>query len=75
MTESLETQMLHWDFDVECPRCDFPFWVRMSEVVAQTTVMCPCCHCHVRLVDARGSAATAPAVVSGQINSMLSDLS
>ena len=74
MSASIESQVLRMDADVECPQCRYPFWVRMSEVIVQTTVLCPCCHCRVRLVDERGSAATAGSVVASQVESLLSEL-
>lgn len=74
MITSIESQVLRLDADVECPRCRYPFWVRMSEVIVQTTVLCPCCHCRVRLADDRGSVATAGAAIANQIENLLSDL-
>lgn len=74
MSETIESQVLRLDVDVECPRCGYPFWVRMSEVVVQLVVLCPCCHCRVHLVDDRGSAATAGAALACEVDSLLSDL-
>lgn len=56
---SIETQILHADLDLDCPGCGFTVWVRSSEVVAQCTVICPCCRVRVRLVNDRGSVTTA----------------
>lgn len=55
MAESLETQLLHADFEVGCPRCDYPLWVTGAEIIAQAAVTCPCCRVRVRLVDAGGT--------------------
>lgn len=58
---SLSTQLLYADIDVACPACSYVLWVRMSEVLAQVAVICPCCRVQIRLQDDRGSAATAGA--------------
>jgi hypothetical protein len=46
------------DFDVACPECRYPVWIRCSEVAAQVTVLCPYCRVRIRLVNPDGSAAT-----------------
>lgn len=55
----LTTQLLHADAEVDCPRCGFPVWLRLSEVIVQGTVLCRCCRLMIRLVDDRGNVATA----------------
>ena len=55
MTESLDTQLLRADFEVECPGCQYPIWVTGAEIVAQAAVTCPCCRTRFWLVDADGS--------------------
>lgn len=45
-------------FDVDCPECGYPVWIRRSEVAAQVTVLCYCCRVRIRLVNPDGSAAT-----------------
>lgn len=55
MTESFETQLLHADFEVGCPQCEYPLWVTGAEVIAQAAVTCPCCRVRVWLRDAAGS--------------------
>jgi hypothetical protein len=55
VAESLDTQVLRADFEVECPGCEYPLWVTGAEVIAQAAVTCPCCRVRVRLVDAGGT--------------------
>jgi hypothetical protein len=55
VAESFETQLLHADFEVGCPRCEYPLWVTGAEVIAQAAVTCPCCRVRVWLRDAAGS--------------------
>lgn len=43
------------DYDVPCPICGYPIWVRLVEVVAQVAVTCPCCRARVWLTDSGGS--------------------
>jgi hypothetical protein len=61
--EELATQFLRGDLDVDCPTCGYSLWVRWSEVVAQTTVLCPCCRIRIRLLDDRGGMQTAGEVL------------
>lgn len=56
--DGLSTQILRADIDVECPACKFLFWVRMSEIVTQVDVLCPCCRSRIRLIDDGGGAST-----------------
>jgi transposase len=49
-------------------------WVRYLEVVAQTAMICPCCHAHIWLVDEAGSAQNAGDVVQQQIVQALKGL-
>lgn len=71
MGESIGTQILHTDLEVPCPRCEYPVWVRGAEVVAQTTVLCPCCRTRIQLVDDNGSAQNAGDVIERQITETL----
>jgi hypothetical protein len=74
MGESLTTQLLHGDLDVDCPQCEYPVWVQYAEVVAQAAVLCPCCRTRIWLRDAEGSMQNAGDVIEKQINQALKDL-
>jgi hypothetical protein len=74
MGESLATQLLHSDFEVECPECGYPIWVQYAEVGAQAAVLCPCCRTRIWLRDAEGSMQNAGDVIEQQINQALKDL-
>ncbi len=74
MGESLTTQLLHGDLEVDCPRCRYPVWVQYAEVVVQTAVLCPCCRIRIRLHDAQGSVHNAGQVIEQQINQALKGL-
>jgi hypothetical protein len=63
MGEFLATQFLSTDLKTACPSCRYLMWVRYSEVVAQTAVICPCCCTQIWLVDEAGSAQNAGDVV------------
>jgi uncharacterized Zn-finger protein len=71
VAESLETQFLHADREVECPTCEYPSWVIWAEIAAQAIILCPCCRTRVRLVDAEGSAQNAARAVEQQIDQFL----
>jgi hypothetical protein len=58
------------DFDVDCPACGYPVWVRRSELAVQATVLCPCCRCRIRLVNPDGSAQT----IDRQIDRMVENI-
>ncbi|MEU4777483.1 hypothetical protein [Micromonospora sp. NPDC023633] len=51
MSPSLASQILHGDHEIDCPECGYPVWIRLSEVVAQCTVTCPCCRLRLHLLD------------------------
>jgi hypothetical protein len=55
MAEPLSTQLLRADFEVGCPRCEYPLWVTGAEIIAQAAVVCPCCLAEVWLRDSAGS--------------------
>jgi Zn-finger nucleic acid-binding protein len=55
MAESFQSHTLEMDMELPCPRCGYPVWVIMGEIVAQCTVLCPCCRIRIRLQDADGS--------------------
>jgi len=55
VAESFETQFLHADLEVGCPRCEYPLWVTGAEVIAQAAVTCPCCRVRIWLRDSAGS--------------------
>jgi hypothetical protein len=74
MGESLATQLLHGDLEVDCPQWEYPIWVQYAEVVAQAAVLCPCCRTRIWLRDAEGSAQNAGDVIEQQINQTLKDL-
>lgn len=71
VTESLETQFLHADQEVECPACEYPIWVIWAEIVAQAVILCPCCRVQIRLADAEGSVQKAARAVEQQISQFL----
>ena len=71
MAESLETQFLHADREVECPGCKYPIWVIWAEIAAQAIILCPCCRIRIRLVDAEGSVQDAARSVEQQISQFL----
>ncbi len=56
--------------DVPCPRCGYPVWVVLAEVVAGITIICPCCRAGIRLVDETGSVQ----VANAQVREALDDL-
>ncbi|AZM73530.1 hypothetical protein D1J63_36585 [Streptomyces sp. KPB2] len=74
MGESLATQFLSADLETACPSCRYLMWIRYSEVVAQTAVICPCCYAQIWLVDETGSAQNAGDVVQQQISQALKGL-
>lgn len=74
MAESLETQFLHADREVECPVCEYPIWVIWAEIDAQAIILCPCCRTRIRLVDAEGSVQNAARAVEQQISQLLKGL-
>ena len=54
MSQSLSAQFLHSDVNVDCLECEHPIWVQWSEIVAQSTILCPCGRLSIRLVDGEG---------------------
>jgi hypothetical protein len=74
MAESLATQFLHSDLEVECPACQYPIWVPWAEIVVQAAVLCPCCRARTQLSDAEGDMQNAARVVERQINDVLKGL-
>ncbi len=58
------------EFDVPCPGCGYPIWIRLVEVAAQCSVLCPLCRKRVTLVDDRGSVAA----VTREIERAMADL-
>jgi hypothetical protein len=74
VAESLGTQFLRSDIDVDCPECGYPIWVRYAEIVVQTAVRCPCCRIQIWLGDAEGGMQTAGDVVEQQIEQALKGL-
>jgi DNA-directed RNA polymerase subunit RPC12/RpoP len=67
----LSAQILHSDLEIDCPDCGYPIWVLWSEIVAQTTIRCPCCRVRIRLVDRDGDAQNLGANLDRQINDLL----
>lgn len=65
------TQLLHSDVELPCPRCEYPLWLLLVEVVAQTAVICPSCRACVWLRDDAGSVQTAGAQVESMIDEAL----
>lgn len=52
---SVTGNLLVMDRDFPCPRCRYAIWVQYVEIVAQVTVLCPCCRTRVLLRDTTGS--------------------
>jgi ribosomal protein S27E len=67
--------LLHTEREVPCPQCEYPIWVLWSEIVAQTTIRCPCCRRRVRLVDATGSIQNIGADIDAQLRRIFGGLS
>ena len=74
VAESLATQFLLSDLDVECPACQYPIWVTWAEIVVQAVVLCPCCRTRTQFSDAEGSMQNAAHVVEREINQVLKGL-
>lgn len=74
MGESLETQLLHADIEVQCPGCEYLLWVTGAEIVAQTAVTCPCCRARIWLIDADGSFQNAGRGIEQQIEDAIKEL-
>ncbi len=74
MTGSLATQLMHSDFDVPCPACSYPVWIRWSEAVVQTAVLCPCCRIRIWLIDTNGGMQTVGDVIERQFDEALKGL-
>lgn len=72
--ENLSTQWLHSDVDLDCPNCHFTFWVRMSEIIVQTVVLCPCCRIRVHLQDDHGGMSLAGRTIENLIADALKGL-
>lgn len=70
----MESWVLHTDLEVECPRCEYPIWVRGIEIVAQVVVTCPCCRARVRTIDADGSFQNGDRDIERQIEQALEKL-
>jgi hypothetical protein len=56
--------------EVPCPACEYPVWVIWAEIVAGSTVICPCCRVRVRLVDDTGSAQVAAAEIKAAVQAI-----
>ena len=74
MAESLETQILHADFEAGCPRCKYRIWVTGAEIVAQAAVTCPCCRARVWLIDSGGGFQNAGREIGQHIEDALKGL-
>ena len=74
MAESVGTQFLHDDLDVDCPECGYPIWIWYAEIVAQVAVWCPCCRIRIWLRDAEGSVQTIGDSIERQIEQALRNL-
>jgi DNA-directed RNA polymerase subunit RPC12/RpoP len=71
---SFALDLLHSDHEIDCPKCEYPIWVLWSEIVAQTTVRCPCCRLRVRLVDATGSVQNLGANIDAHLDQIFGGL-
>jgi hypothetical protein len=74
MAESLATQFLHGDLEVDCPACEYLIWVTWAEVVVRTAVTCSCCRTRIWLGDADGSMQNAGQIIEQQIEQALKGL-
>jgi hypothetical protein len=74
VAESLATQFLHGDLDVDCPVCQYPIWVTWAEIVAQTVALCPCCRTRIQLRDAEGSVQNTGRAIEHALNQALKGL-
>jgi hypothetical protein len=68
--EDFEGALLREALDVECPKCGYPVWIQMVDVVAGCFVRCPACRGLIQLVDDRGSVATAYDDIGRAINEL-----
>ncbi|MGW4294004.1 hypothetical protein ACWEH1_13240 [Micromonospora chersina] len=74
MSPSLAGQILHGDHELGCPECGYPVWIRLSEVVAECTVTCPCCRIRIRLFDSSGKMQTLGDTLERQIERAMKGL-
>jgi DNA-directed RNA polymerase subunit RPC12/RpoP len=74
VNQSLSAQLLRAAYEVDCPECGYPIWVQGAEIVAQTTLRCPCCRLRIRLVDQDGRAQTLGADLERQLDQALKGL-
>lgn len=72
--ESLATQLLHSDLEVPCPECDFELWIRVAEILAECTVLCPVCRTRIRLRDDRGGTHNAGSMIESTLDSMIKEV-
>jgi hypothetical protein len=74
MPESLETQLLHADLEVRCPRCEYLIWVTGAEIIAQVAVTCPCCRARGWAIDTEARFHNAGRDIERQVNQLLKGL-
>jgi hypothetical protein len=74
VAESLATQLLHSDQEIDCPNCKYPMWIQYAEIVAQAGVLCPCCRFRIWLRDAEGGMQNLGDIVEREINQVLKGL-
>ncbi|GAA4010420.1 hypothetical protein GCM10022247_35780 [Allokutzneria multivorans] len=74
MNRSRSAQLLHVDLEVGCPECTYPIWMHWAEIVAETTIRCPCCRTLVRMVDQDGRAQTLGADLESQFDQAMKGL-
>jgi len=58
------------NLDAPCPHCGYLLWFRWSEVVAQVSLICPCCRWRIWLRDADGSMHNAAASIDRQLSDL-----
>jgi hypothetical protein len=63
--------LLNSDSEVACPNCEYPFWVRLVEVVARCAVVCPVCRCRIWLHDADGSVQNAATELQDAVDDLM----
>jgi hypothetical protein len=68
--ESLSREIMRQTVDMACPSCGYSVWIVWAEVAAGVSVMCPCCHVRIRLIDETGSVQTAPGRVQEALQSL-----
>ena len=72
--KSLQAHVLNLDTEAACPNCAYPVWIRLVEVAAKASVLCPACRTRIWLVDPDASVHNAPIEVQRVIDEAMDDL-